>query len=520
MYIWFMDAIAQKVVNWDFNPSHMLFYPDGMNFWASFEAPIILTVSTPVILLTHNPILAYNIILLLAFILTCYACYHLILYLTRSEYAALITGFSFGFSPYMLVRGTQHLDLVLLFCVPWAILNALKFLESPCRKNSWLLALSIFITALSAWYYLVGVLIFLCLMFVFNLRKSLESKRVYFATFCLVSLAVLLPALPMLLNRSELSVLYVEKVGQAYAADVLNFFIPHPYMHSWSWFIYNDFPSPFEATSYFGLVGLVAIVVMLFFSKKMLIPHRGMWMATILFFLLISLGIKINILGHNITMPFEFLNNFTPFDRLRAPNRLFILSYLATTVLFGYFLAYINDKFPNARWKITVTVFALAVLLSERYILSYPIFVPKVPEFYKTIGENQEQFAIADIPLIDPGLSLYNYYQIYHKKPIVDGEYFWTSYTDRTFKFILANPLLSNSIPCNGRTTAQGIDIKKTLKDLSDADIRYVVAHNFIAYDLKCPSINIFIREFFAGQKPVFSDGEISVYSTIDKQQQ
>src|SRR5574338_1686402 len=64
IYIWFMDIVAQKVAHPNMNMGQMLFFPVGINFLSGYEGPIILLVSTPVILLTHNPILAYNIVLL------------------------------------------------------------------------------------------------------------------------------------------------------------------------------------------------------------------------------------------------------------------------------------------------------------------------------------------------------------------------------------------------------------------------------------------------------------------------
>jgi hypothetical protein len=136
MYIWFMDLMAKKVAHPSFNVSQMIFYPDGMNYWAGYEAPIILFVSTPVILITHNAVLAYNLVLLLAMILAGYVCYILIRYLTKSYGAALIAGLSFGFSEFVIVRATQHIDLLFLFPILMVVLYAFKFLENPSRRIS------------------------------------------------------------------------------------------------------------------------------------------------------------------------------------------------------------------------------------------------------------------------------------------------------------------------------------------------------------------------------------------------
>lgn len=518
MYIWFMDTVAQKVAHPSFHPSNMIFYPQGINFMAGYEAPIMLVISTPIILLTHNPILAYNIVLLLAFILTCYVCYLLILYLTRSYFASLITGFSFGLSPYMMVRGVQHIDLLLLFTVPWVVLCAFKFVDNPNRRNIAILALSIFITALSAWYYLVGCFIFLGLLLLFNFRKFWTNKRIYFEAAAAVALAILVPAIPMFIFRSNSAFHYVDILIETRGADPLNFFVPHPYMYQWTWGIYKYFISPYEATSYFGIVGIIAIFTLVFGRRQIDIRNRRLWIMSMIVFIVLALGVHFYIFHHQISLPFEFLRKFIPFSRLRAPNRFFVFAYLATTVIFGYFLAYLQTtiKKPKTLWAITIII--LALLVSERSMIPYPILSMPVSEFYKNIGKDGQNYSIVDIPFINPGLSLYNYYQIYHGKPIVDGEYFWTAYTNQTFDFARNNELLFNSVPSEGARVPQ-VDKAKALKQLADANIRDVIVHNFILNNFSNDDVKMikFIHIFFRDQKPVFADGDITVYSTSPK---
>ncbi len=520
MYIWFMDLMAKKVVDPNLNLAEMVYYPAGMNFLAGYEGPILLTLSTPIVLLTHNPILAYNLVLLTAFILTAYACYIFVLYLTKSYYSAIITGFSFGFSQYMMVRSTQHIDLLFLFTLPFMALYSFKFFENPSKRNILLLSLSVFITALSAWYYLVGGLIFIFILFLFNYRKFFVSKKQYVFAGLGTGLAILLPALPMFLNRSDAAYKYVNMLIETRGADFWNFFIPHYYISPWSFTrpIYENYISPYEATSYFGLIGIVAIFVLVFLRNKLVIPFKFFWVTIIAVFILIAIGNHLQVFQYRIPMPFSFLDNFIPFDRLRAPNRFFVFSYFGATVIFGYFLAYIRNYLQTQKTKIVFTSLIVLLLICERFIFPYPLMSIPVPEFYKQVGQMDEKFAIADIPLINPGFSLYNYYQIYHKKPIVDGEYFWTAYNGHTFDFIRSNQLLFNSAPCN--LYPPNIDKQQTLKQLADANIRYVVVHNFILQSQNCPPLTIFIHKFFENNQIVFSDGEITVYSTIDKLEQ
>jgi hypothetical protein len=300
-------------------------------------------------------------------------------------------------------------------------------------------------------------------------------------------------------------------------ADPLNFFIPHPFIYLGSDKLYQSFVSPFESTSYYGLVGLVAVFSLIFFWKKISIPQKWLWLTALIVFMLIALGEFWQAGGRRIPMPFSVLENFPPFNRLRAPNRFFVFSYLSATVIFSYFLLYLKSII-KVRLRVILTILLLILIASERMIIPYPLVSVKISAFYKELGRNNENFAIVDLPIINPGLSVYNHYQIYHKKPIVDAEYFWTAYSSQTFNFIKQNSLLLNSLICERKPTQT--DLQTSLKHLADANVRYVVVHNFVLHDYECPTVTKFIREFFANRKAVFADGEITVYSTIDKVQQ
>src|SRR5258708_27232606 len=345
IYVSYMDLVVKKFKgDLPVDLNKMVFYPDGVNLSGGYEAPIIFLVGAPVIIFTHNPILAYNIILLLAFILTSLACYFLILYLTKSFSIALICGFSFGFSSYMMVRGLQHLDLLFLFSVPLLVLATLKFLDQPHYKNIFYLALSVLLAALSAWYYLFAGLIFIVIAFLANIDKFVRPKKLFVYAALAVALSVLLPTLPIILNKtSEITKNADVVVGRA-GAQPLSFILPHPFSVVFGWMtdgIYKHFPSVyqepypyFEQTSYFGLIGLIAVVVLIFYRKKVPIPNRALWVSTFLVFMLLALGNFIKIGQWEIIMPFKALHQIFPFDHMRAPNRFFVFSYLAVTVIF------------------------------------------------------------------------------------------------------------------------------------------------------------------------------------------
>jgi hypothetical protein len=86
----------------------------------------------PIYALTGNPIVAYNVVFSLSFVLSGIAMFLLVHYWTRSFWAALVSGFLFAFTP---IRFGQidHLQLLNFYWAPIALL----FFERFLRRTRW-----------------------------------------------------------------------------------------------------------------------------------------------------------------------------------------------------------------------------------------------------------------------------------------------------------------------------------------------------------------------------------------------
>lgn len=81
-----------------------------------------------------NETVAYNLILLFSFFLSAIAMYFLVRSLAGSRPAATFSGLAFGFCPYMLAHGKEHLGLAATF---WLPLFALVLLTAWRRRSTW-----------------------------------------------------------------------------------------------------------------------------------------------------------------------------------------------------------------------------------------------------------------------------------------------------------------------------------------------------------------------------------------------
>lgn len=137
------------------DPFHLfdanIFFP-LKNTLAFSEHMIVLSlIAFPVSLIAGNPILGYNFIQLLAYILCGFAVYLLVFDLTKSRMAAVIAGVIFAFSPYRF-RQVGHIQNLTVFWTPLSLLYLHRSIKKPSWKHLSLFALFFVLQALSCGY--------------------------------------------------------------------------------------------------------------------------------------------------------------------------------------------------------------------------------------------------------------------------------------------------------------------------------------------------------------------------------
>ena len=135
---------------WNFPAFHPL--PDTLAFSENLLGLSI--IAAPVQWLTGNPVVTYNLMLLLSFPFCALAMYALVYRLTRTPSAAFVAGLAYGFAPYRIAH-LPHLQLLAAFWMPLSLLGLHAFVES--RRRRWLLLFAggWLLQALTNGYYLV-----------------------------------------------------------------------------------------------------------------------------------------------------------------------------------------------------------------------------------------------------------------------------------------------------------------------------------------------------------------------------
>jgi hypothetical protein len=130
--VWWPYAIAHRI-----NPfvTHAMYAPGGLNLAWSTTIPLASLLLGP-ITATFGPVVAYNILSIAGPALAAWTAFILCRYVSRSYWPALLGGYIFGFSSYMLAQTLGgHLVLTLVFPVPLALYIAARSLDRTLKPS-------------------------------------------------------------------------------------------------------------------------------------------------------------------------------------------------------------------------------------------------------------------------------------------------------------------------------------------------------------------------------------------------
>ena len=154
-------------------------------------------ISAPLDWLSGSPLLTYNLIALLTFVLSGASMYLLVYRLTRQRAGAFIAGLAFGFAPYRIAH-LPHIQVLAAFWAPLALLGLHAFIESGRRRWLALYGVAWALQAAANGYALVtfSVLVGLWVLWFVAARRRWRDL----AWIAAASVAAAIPLAPILLT--------------------------------------------------------------------------------------------------------------------------------------------------------------------------------------------------------------------------------------------------------------------------------------------------------------------------------
>ncbi|RPI56026.1 MAG: hypothetical protein EHM56_04780, partial [Chloroflexi bacterium] len=335
----------------------------------------------PLTAASGNPVLGYNAVLLLSFILSALGAYLLALKLTRSPAAGLVAGLAYAFSTYRLTNLAQA-QLLTAQWLPFALLALYGLLRRPGPRPAAALVLFFWLQAVSSFYYAILLALALAGLVAFEglaalVRKPARGRRrpvpaplLLAAACCLLSL---LPfALPYFRVQRELGFERSLADSEPFSASLLQYAMvpPTSLLHS-RWLPSDATPvaGGYPVDALFPGLAVLALAAWGLLRGARHDGDRRRWFFFLLFLgaLILSLGPRLYLApgepaGLDVALPYAWLYALVPgFKALRAPVRFDALVSLSLAVLAGYGLAAAVGRGPGRR--------RLAGLLSAGFAL-------------------------------------------------------------------------------------------------------------------------------------------------------
>lgn len=386
----------------------------------------------PVVWVTGNPVLAYNVALLLASLLAAFGARAFGLRLGLSPWAAWVAGALYAFHTYQ-VNEAPRLQIAFHGFLPLVLLNFLALLRTGAARHAWWTAGLLLLQGLSCNYHLLYGALLLAL---FGLGALVAAPRV--AAPRLLRLAA--PAAVAALLFLPVAWPYVQAADRhGFERDPpagvdLGHYLSTPTGNR----VYGALGMPVrvqqQGPHFVGFVTLALALLALAGlpreqanGRDYFPPGRWVPVAAVAALLLIalSLGRDLAVFGHVLGPgPYRLLHRFVPgFVYIRIPERLALPAFLFIALLAGRGL----DLVAGRGWRVAALALGLVVPIEHLGAVGRTERVPvgaAVPAVYRWL-QRQPGRALAELPVHGEGLvrkeTLEQYFSTVHGRPIIHG---------------------------------------------------------------------------------------------------
>jgi hypothetical protein len=397
--VWWPYAIAHGL-----NPvmPHVYWAPFGYNLTWSTSIPLISILATPLTAMI-GPVAALNVLCILFLPVAAWCAFILCRYISGNYWSAIVGGYVFGFSPFMLGKLLfAHLQFVSLFPVPLIVYLALRRLrgELSARRFVSILALLIVVQFLCSAEVFLTMTMFgamaLGLAWVSNpgyIRRGLQEVMAGAICSYGIALLVLTPYLYyFFLGYHPYSGPMWSDDALGGSADALNFLIPGPTNElgriPWFDWVSEPFNRGNASETLYYLAWPLIIIAGLFAWRHWREPlHRLLvdWLAIIL---VLSLGRVLVVRGHitSAVLPWWIFDQVpawllhTSVLQNLAPSRFSIYAYLILAVMTALWLSTTEVK----SWLRVMAAAAVVVCMLPNLSAAYWVYPTPIPAFVST----------------------------------------------------------------------------------------------------------------------------------------
>lgn len=436
--------------------------------------------------------------------------------------AAFVAGLVYAYWPYRL-SDYGHPNMVSMEWLPLLLLFVILLVREGGRLRHALLAgVFLALTGFSRWQMLAlaGIGIVCYLLFSLASERECWSWRVVgmlALTVVVTLLLIVIPAYPlargMIAEETESRLYLKEAAGTQ--TDLLSYFVPpmnHPLASLFDgleytrWRLSRTMDKPIRIP-YSAFLGYTVLALCLIAGARRWRETR-VWIALALVAFLLALGpvFRFNHCFYQaVPMPYRLVGWSAPLRLMRNPHRFNALLALPVALLVGYGAAALQDRLT---WRRPALLYSLlsALILFDYFNLPTATISAHVPDFYRSIAENPDDFAIVGLPGDRQDSEYYMFCQTVHHRPLLVGHI--SRLPPDALAFVSSVPLV-DGIYQSGTINTNLPDLSHQLSLLADAGFRYIILHK----ELASPKQLTEWRSYLV-VSPRYEDAQAVVYST------
>ena len=498
--------------------TELMYYPQGVSMLTHNFAWLHIGLWLPLQAIVGEAT-AYTLIFMGGFAFTGFTTFLLVRELLNDEKVAFVVGLITAFWPYTLSHH-NHPNLIFIGFVPLVMLWSKRVIE----KNKWqdviILGIMIALLGLTRWQLLLiaSPLILLFLLWQLNIhklaittnitekwratKKSLLQLIVAGALGFSFMLPLLYPLLANQMTQSNLEEIDAneQRPGQT---DLLAYVTPSRYHPIWGEAVFpltENYTVDRVFTPFLGittmLLALYGIIRRWQFAK--------FWLFAAIVYIVLALGGYLQINGEfYFPLPYLLVEESFIGAMIRRSSRFNVILSIPIAILAGLGLAQLRLSRKRAHTLLPI----VALLILFEYAVIYPTFPLATPDWYEQLAQEEGDFAILDLPM-NPRTydEQYMFYQFTHGKSLVGGHV--SRPPHHTYSFIETIPFLQTLQKEEGAVPFFG-DVGQQLRQLAEADVRYVVLHKRFIGTTKLEQW----KEWLV-IKPMYENDELVVYNT------
>ena len=387
------------------------FYPNELVLTYSDSMLLPAVTTMPLLVFGLHPVVAYNVMMVAAFIASAIAMYVLAERLTGSAAAAFVAALLFGFHPYRFEH-YSHYELQMTYCMPFALLALHQFAATARMRYAVLAAVLSAGQLYCSMYYAVFFSIFASLVFVATCGLTRAPLRRLVAPAIVGAVVALMLAWPLarVYRAAHLGDRDKETVA-FYSATVGDYVSAHHRSAMWGERIRSRQP---ERALFPGAVVLLLAAVAL-------IPPIGATRAAYALALLVLFEIS-----RGFNSPFyPYLYDWFEFIRgLRVPARASIVLGIALTLLAGFGVRRLLAGRSVFATRLALAAIVAAIAIDVRPILRLEPVWPEPPPIYGALAGSKA--VLAEFPFGGRHANYswhipFMYFSVWHWVDMVNG---------------------------------------------------------------------------------------------------